>query len=171
LRGLAVRADDPGKAVTDARVTLAVNMLQAESSTDNTGTFSFDGIAPGKYICTIIPTHDSVRVWSYPIEIPPGGSGQLIAGMLPSSFDPSSISQVRLVPNGYTLNVSESVRFTSQAVDQSGNTLGVNGSFMVGGDVGELDSNGSFHATKVGTATITAWAGNETTSATLQVIP
>jgi hypothetical protein len=172
LQGRAVRADDITRPVANASVVLSVGEASAEARTDSEGRFSFERIAGGTYLCTIVPANGAtLRPWSYYFQFPDGARAQLTAGILPSTVDPASIAQVRIVPGHPTVSVGNSVQITAQALDRNGQVMSVRGSLLLVGDLGDMGPDGTLHATKSGSATLVAWAGNSMTIETVTVVP
>lgn len=172
VQGRAFRADDISSPVQSADVTLKAGSQLGRTQTDLDGHFAFEQIAGGTYLCTITPGSGlPLHVWSYSIHFGEGERAQLNAGLLPTTVDPASIAQVRILPEAYTLNVGGTVRFTAEAVNANGQALGIHGSLMVVGDVGDMSTDGTLRATKPGTATLVGWAGSRMTTTQVRVIP
>jgi hypothetical protein len=172
LQGKVVRADDIGRPIAGAAVVLARGQASGIRYTDAEGDFSFDNIAGGSYACTIFPPEGSgLQAWTNQLQFPEGERAQLIATMLPTNVNPGSVAQVKIVPNGYSLSVGESVRFTAHALDQANAELNLRGSLLLIGDVGELTQDGTFQATNPGTGSLTGWVGSAVTTAEVKVNP
>ena len=172
LQGRAVRADDIGKPVANAAVTLSLDSAVAKSHSDQAGTFAFEKVGGATYLCTIEPTPGAgLRQWSYSVRIPDGARAQLMAAVLPSTTDPSDISGVRIVPGSTTMHVGDTLPIRIDALGTGGQVLDVRGSLMMVGDVGDLGTDGTLHATKAGIGVVSAWAGYSFASATITVVP
>lgn len=172
IQGSAVRADDITKPVSDAVVVLSVGSASGQARTDSTGRFAFQNIAGGKYICTIAPPGvTALRAWDDYFQFADGARVQLNAALLPATFNSSNIDHVSLIPNGANIHVGDKVRFIPHSIDANGLDLHMNGSLLLVGDVGDLDMDGTLHATKAGVASFVAWAGDSLTTATVTVSP
>jgi hypothetical protein len=172
LQGVAVRADDIGRPISGASVVLSRGNQSGNTFTDSEGRFTFERIAGGNYLCTIFPPEGSgVQPWSFNIQFPEGARAQLLARMLPSGADPASIQGVRIVPEGYSLNVGESVRFSAQAFNLANDVLNIRGSLLLVGDVGHFDADGTLVATMPGEAMLVGWAGDHVKTVEVRVVP
>jgi hypothetical protein len=172
LQGRIARADDLSRPVSGAAVVLKLDKASGVRYADADGKFEFANIRGGIYACTVFPPEGSgLQAWTNQIQLPEGERAQMLAAMLPSNVNSGSVSEVKIIPNGYTLSVGETVRFTAHAYDHADIEMNLRGSLLLIGDVGELSQDGTFQATKPGHASLVGWVGGAVATAEVSVNP
>lgn len=146
------------------------NARQRTSGAD--GSFDFGGLPGGQYSCQIQPRPDSglTRGWVWEFDIPDGQAAFLLASIWPAGFDTATVRGVGLSAPA-TVRVGDTIPITTTVTGPGGTTLAIAASLLLIGDAVAVQPDGSFRASRPGSATVVAWAPDYTSVTTITVIP
>lgn len=170
LSGRVVHADDPSIVLSGATVTVRqpLGAVVATGATNSTGDFLIQNIPVGTYtVLAETGNEDSYGSQSVPnIGIVKNTRTELTITVLRSS-DPTP-TMIYLSPSSAKVDLNGTVDFGATVTSASGG-MDVTPIYILSGDVGEIDRDGTFTGTKVGTAQVLALIGTISATAEIEV--
>lgn len=145
----------------------------SQGTTPESGEFDSGPIIGGTYVLTISTPFgvDLGKDWAWRFTLPDNSTAWMVAALWPRWFDPTVVDHVALTPDTVTLKVGESARFAGTAYDKNNTAIPLSVSYLLTGDIGVLSADGTFRATRPGSARLTAWMHGAVASAQINVLP
>ena len=177
ITGTVVDASDTEQPIADAYVYVPIGTravarqdTQAETHTDESGSYTLSGAFDGTVTLVIEPPQGSGYA-SVEIEIdaPAGSTIHVRVTVVPSDMD-SRVSAVTVTPPAATVARGASTAFSATVEDADGALLPLAPTWTVSANVGTVDEDGLFTAGETdGTGTIRATVGGVSGTATVVV--
>jgi hypothetical protein len=174
VSGRVVDAGAEEKGVPNAEVTIrpvskspALSRDDAKRAVTNTeGYYAVEDVQPGKATLTIQLPDGSYQALEMLIDVPGDRpTASVYVKLIPRDVPPPTT--VTLSPKNPSVQAGSTLQFTAQVSPASGMTP----FFSVQGDVGTINAQGLFTATKPGAATVQANVGNVSEGTTVTVTP
>jgi len=161
-----VTRTDTNEVLPNATVTLiAENGQRLVTHTDSQGRFSFQNVPSGRFDLVVEPPSElqGVQLEGQQVRFEDGSDATFFAiGLVPAPSPPPAGSPERVVVEPaekivYLEPQPQTVRFTARLVGS--NVAGLHPQWMVRGHIGQIDWQGVFTPTRVGTGLVVAQVG------------
>lgn len=171
--GRVVQANDTNVGLSGARVTLTplggTPSAATTGTADNLGRFNLPQVPVGTYTLTAeTPGNPDYRDQSIPnLTVISGGQLALTVAVL--HLTQPEPTMIYLTPTQVVLDLNAQVDFNG-AVASGAGIINAQPTYILEGDIGSIDANGLFTASKVGSGRVLAFCGSARASAPVQVV-